>query len=64
MTRAAIKKFRMHSMQVGGDTWLFEYNMPAEVRQRMGGWASAFSEKTYIRMPVAERLTTCKAMGI
>ena len=64
MTRTAIKEFGMHSMRVGGDTWLFENNMPAAVRQRMGGWASAFSEKTYIRTLVAERLTTCKAMGI
>ena len=64
MTRPAVAEFGMHSMRVGGDTWLFENNMPASVRMRMGGWASAFSEKTYIRTLVAERLMTCKAMGI
>ena len=64
MTEAAIKEFGMHSMRVGGDTWLFQNNMPQDVRQRMGGWASAFSEKTYIRTLVAERLETCKHMAI
>ena len=64
MTRQAVTEFGIHSMRVGGDTWLFEANMPASVRMRMGGWASAFSEKTYIRTLVAERLSTCKAMGI
>ena len=64
MTEAAIKEFGMYSMRVGGDTWLFQNNMPQDVRQRMGGWASAFSEKTYIRTLVAERLETCKHMAI
>ena len=64
MTKQAVKEFGMHSMRVGGNTWLFENNMPASVRMRMGGWASAFSETTYIRTPVAERLATCKGMGI
>ena len=64
MTKDAVREFGMHSMRVGGDTWLFKANMPEDVRMRMGGWASAFSEKTYIRTLVAERLSTCKAMGI
>lgn len=64
LTPTAIKEFGMHSLRVGGDTWLFENNMPDEVRQRMGGWAHAFSEKGYIRTLIAERLTTCKAMGV
>jgi hypothetical protein len=64
MTKQAVKEFGMHSMRVRGDTWLFENNMPASVRMRMDGWASAFSKKTYICTLVAERLATCKGMGI
>lgn len=64
MTKTAIKEFGMHSMRVGSDTWLFQNNMSQDVRQRMGGGASAFSEKTYIRTLVAERLETCKHMAI
>lgn len=64
MTKQAVKEFGMHSMRVGGDTWLFENNMPAAIHMRMGGWASAFSEKTYICTLVAERLVTRKGMGI
>jgi len=64
LSKTAVKEFGMHSLRVGGDTWLFEANMPAEVRQRMGGWAHAFSEKTYIRTLVEERLSVCKAMGV
>ena len=64
MTAEAVKEFGMHSMRVGGDTWLFENGMTDAVRQRMGGWASAFSEKTYIRTLVAERIDTCRAMGL
>ena len=64
LTKQALKEFGMHSLRVGGDTWLFKANMPDDVRQRMGGWASAFSEKTYIRTLIDERLQVCKAMGI
>ena len=54
----------MQSIRVGGDIWLFENGMPTELRQRMGGWASAFTEKQYIRTLVAERIDTCKSMGV
>ena len=64
LTKEALEQFGMHSLRVGGDTWLFKANMPDHVRQRMGGWASAFSEKTYIRTLIDERLQVCKAMGI
>jgi hypothetical protein len=64
LSEGALKEFGMYSLRVGGDTWLFKANMPGDVRQRMGGWASAFSEKTYIRTLVDERLRVCKAMGI
>ena len=63
-TAGALAEMGMHSLRVGGDTWLFENKMPAAVRQRMGGWAHAFSETTYIRTLVAERLAVCKAMGV
>jgi hypothetical protein len=64
LSEGALKEFSMHSLRVGGDTWLFKANMPDDVRQRMGGWASAFSEKTYIRTLVDEGLRVCKDMGI
>ena len=56
LSKKALKEFGMHSLRVGGDTWLFKANMPDDVRQRMGGWASAFSEQMYIRTLVDERL--------
>ena len=64
MTDEAIKEFGMHSMRVGGDTWLFDNGMTGAVRQRMGGWASAFSERTYIRTLVAEQIETYRGMGL
>jgi hypothetical protein len=63
-TAEAVRQFGMHSMRVGGDTWLFENEVPQEVCQRMGGWASALSESTYIRTLVAERINTCKGMHV
>ena len=64
LSKKAQKEFGIHSMRVGGDTWLFENGVPEEVRMRMGGWATAFSERTYIRTLVEERLRTCKAMSV
>jgi hypothetical protein len=64
LTRQAVKEFGMHSMRVGGETWLFENGMPTELRQRMGGWAPAFTEKQYIRTLVTERIDTCKGTGV
>jgi hypothetical protein len=64
LTRQAVKEFGINSMWVGGDTWLFENGMPTELRQRMGGWASAFTENQYIRTLVAECIDTCKGMGV
>ena len=63
-TSEAVRQVGMHSMRVGGDTWLFENEVPQEVRQRIGGWASALSESTYIRTLVAERINTCKGMHV
>ena len=64
MTDEAVREFGMHSMRVGGDTWLFKNGVDDAGRQRMGGWASAFSEKTYIRTLIAERIETCRGMGL
>jgi len=64
LTKEAQKQFGLHSMRVGGDTWLFDNGVPEEVRMRMGGWATAFSERTYIRTLVDERLRTCRAMSV
>ena len=60
----AIKEFGMHSLRVGDDTWLFKANFTGDVRQCMGDWASAFSEKMYIRTQINKRLEVCKAMGV
>ena len=38
LTKQAPKEFGMHSLRVGGDTWLFKANMPDDGRQRMDGW--------------------------
>ena len=64
LSELALKEFGMHSLRVGGDTWLFKANMPDDVRQRMGEWVSAFGKKIYMCALGDERLQVCKATGI
>lgn len=64
MSKRAARTFGTQSARSGGDTWLFDNNLPADIRMEIGEWATPSVERGYLRVKIAQQLEMVKAVGL
>jgi hypothetical protein len=64
MSKEAAATFGTQSARSGGDTWLFNNGVPADLRMEIGEWATPTVERGYLRIRIQQKLELVSAVGL
>ena len=64
MSKEAATTLGTQSARSGGDTWLFNNDVPANLRMEIGKWARPTVERGYLRIRSQQRLELVSAVGL
>ena len=64
MSKTAAATFGTQSARSGGDTWLFNNGVPADLRMEIGEWATPTVERGYLRIKIQQKLELVSAVGL
>ena len=59
-----MKEYGAHMLRLGGDTCLFDDNVPAQRSCEIGGWLKAVVEHGYLRIAVKAKCDCMRPCGI